>query len=583
VRTAPRVIKVTPTPIVRAVVAALAVAGLLVVISWTMLTGASHLLSDFAADAWLMQNQAEALRHGTFPSLSLTSPFAAFYPVFAFYGGTLFAFGGVITLLVGDVRAAETIVYLLALAGAYGGWLWLARLAGVRSWAAHAPAILYVTAPYVVTNINVRQDLAELVATAMIPLLLASALSVLRADRLRAGPAAALAVSTVVFGGSHNLTLLWGTTILTIVAAAVVVGAPQTRSWVTRRGVLRVLAVVVPAMAVNAWYLLPDIAYHSDTIIANRIDEWKALLREPHPELAAKNLFALGHPTAFSGSGLSLTLPVLAMAWVVVAAVVSRAQWRETAGRMLAVLMFLTAGVFAVMVDAQWILALPDPWAMIQFSYRLETFVLFGICGAVIAALVLLDRRGRRWLIGLLLPILVFSVIGADVQRHDAPRYPYESDSNIDTFNTFNIGDFADGRGSQQFPNSGSKQLNVARADVAGGVLDIDAVPGEVIYTNLLTPAKMLDVRGARIVGKWPAPGSFHNWQTRWAVVLQVDRDAATPGKAHVVIREARSLPIVGGRIISILGLLGLAANAAVIARAAWRRRRAPVAHDVPA
>ncbi|MES1171195.1 MAG: hypothetical protein ABUL56_02415, partial [Actinomycetota bacterium] len=63
------------------------------------------------------------------------------------------------------------------------------------------------------------------------------------------------------------------------------------------------------------------------------------------------------------------------------------------------------------------------------------------------------------------------------------------------------------------------------------------------------------------------------SWQPFWFLILQVDDDA-TPGKAHIVIREARTLPIVGGRVISLLGLLGLAANAALIARAGLRRRR---------
>ena len=161
-------------------------------------------------------------------------------------------------------------------------------------------AILYVTTPYVVTNINVREDFAELVATSMVPLMVASALSVLRADRLRAAPAAALAVSVVLFGGSHNLTLLWGTTILTIAVLAVVVGVPSARRQLTTRGVLRVLVIAVPAMAVNAWYLLPNLAYHSDTIIANRIDEWKALLDGAHPELGQAICSPWGAPASLS-------------------------------------------------------------------------------------------------------------------------------------------------------------------------------------------------------------------------------------------------------------------------------------------
>jgi hypothetical protein len=562
-------------PIIRIGAAVLGVAALLVLVTWTMLTDASHLSADFPMDAWLMGHQADALRHGTYPSLTLTSPAAAFYPAYAFYGGTLFAFGGMITLLVGSGLVAEIIVYLLALAAAYAGWLWLARMAGIRSWAAHAPAIVYVTAPYVLSNINVREDLAEVVATAMVPPMVAATLSILRADRLRAGPAAALALSTIFFTGSHNLTLLWGTTILTVAVLIVAVAVPQARGLVTRRGALRVLAIVIPAVAVNAWYLLPDVAYNADTIIANRIDEWQAILRGPHPELATLHLLGLRHPTGLPGAGLSITLPVLAMAWVVVAAFVSRASWRTTWGRLLTVLMLVTAAVLAVMVNPRWILSLPDPWTLIQFSYRLESYVLFGICGAVIAALALLDPRSHRWLIGLLLPILMVSVIGAAIQRHDVPRSTYRPPTDIDVFLTFNIGDYADAT-LRQLPAKPPKPLlRITRANLEHGRLagNVRAAPGELIYTNVLTPARMLHVEGAKVVGRWSAPW-FADWQDRWALVLKVDQDA-TPGKAHLVIREARTLPIVGGRIISVLGLLGLAASAAVLARAGWRRRRA--------
>ena len=68
-------------------------------------------------------------------------------------------------------------------------------------------------------------------------------------------------------------------------------------------------------------------------------------------------------------------------------------------------------------------------------------------------------------------------------------------------------------------------------------------------------------------------PATDPGWQGRWSVALQVDDDA-TPGEAHITVRGARTLPIVGGRILSALGLLGLAAIAAVIARAGLRRRR---------
>ena len=549
-------------------------------LNWTSISDPAHMDGDFQADSWFIQHQAASLRQSLIPSLSLTADAGAFYPIFAFYGGTLFVLGGLVKLLVGtgegagSGQAPETILSLLALAATYGGWLWLARMAGVRSWAAHAPAILYVTTPYVVTNINVREDFAELVATSMVPLMVASALSVLRAERLRAGPAAALAVSVVLFGGSHNLTLLWGTTILAIAVLVVVVGVPSARRQLTRRGVLRVLVIAVPAMALNAWYLLPNLAYHSDTIIASRIDEWKALLDGAHPELGAKYLLALGRPSELE-PGLSITLPVLAMAWVVAAGVVSRAQWRRTWGRMLLILTALTVVVLAVMTNPRWIRVLPDPWQMIQYSYRLETYALFGICGALIAGLVLVDRGGSRRLTWLLVPILAFSVIGAGIQRHDAPRGAAPMKYTLDESTPFSIGDFTDAK-LRKIPLDPSGQtLLLKRAVVKRGRIagTVRAAPGDLIFTTLMTPSRMLHVEGVRIVGRWPGQPAGPDWQTRWGLVLKV-ADDAQPGKARIVIEQAHSLPIVAGRIISLLGLVTLAGVGAVMVAGAVRRRR---------
>jgi hypothetical protein len=448
-------------------------------------------------------------------------------------------------------------------------------MAGLRSWRSHVPAVLYVTAPYVMTNIYIRQDLTESAATASIPLLLASGLSVLRADRLRAGPVAALAVSTITLGGSHNLTLLWGTTILGLTAIALAAAVPQVRDMVTRRGLLRVLAIVVPAMAVNAWYLLPDLAYHSHTVIAHRVSEWRDLLGKPGPLVEAKYLFSPGRSSPFPGSGLTVALPVLTIAWLAIAAVAARARWREPWARTLAVLALASAVVLVVMVHPGLITGLPDPWLMLQFSYRLESFVLFGISGATIAALVLLDHTNNRWSAALLIPIAAFSTFGAARQMHGAPRAKADFAWTIDNFSAFSMGDFADPTLTQRPPVGNTRLVRFLRSDVKHDHIDatIAAQPGDVVYTDLMSLPQMVDVQGARVIGGWALPPLQRNWQGRWSLVLQIDEDA-TPGKAHLVVREARTLPIVGGRIISILGLLGLTTVAGVIARAGVLRRR---------
>ena len=86
----------------------------------------------------------------------------------------------------------------------------------------------------------------------MIPLLIASSLSVLRADRLRLLPALALAASAVIYSGSHSLTIVWGSSVMALTGILVLICIPQARGWLTWRGVLRVASLVVPALLISA-------------------------------------------------------------------------------------------------------------------------------------------------------------------------------------------------------------------------------------------------------------------------------------------------------------------------------------------
>ena len=87
---------------------------------------------------------------------------------------------------------------LLAVAAAYAGLVWLARQLGVRSWMAHAPAIAFVTSAYYVTNIYARGAWTEFMATSTIPLLVASACRLARAQRIAPLPAVLFVISTVL-------------------------------------------------------------------------------------------------------------------------------------------------------------------------------------------------------------------------------------------------------------------------------------------------------------------------------------------------------------------------------------------------
>jgi hypothetical protein len=549
----------------------LAVTGLLLLLTRTLFTDGARMVADFHNDAWYIQQQAHWLETEHAPSLFTTGDVTAFYPLFAFYGGTLFVVTGVIALLSGSAMFAQAAVYMLALAGAYGGWLWLARMAGLRSWPAHAAAILYVTAPHILTNVYARQDFAESVATAAIPPLLASTISILRADRLRAGPAAALAASAIAFSGSHNLTLLWGTTVLTVAALAVLACVPQARALITRQGVLRLLAVAIPAVAVNAWYLIPDLAYHSDTFINARVEEWIALLRAPNPVMTAGHLLSPGRPGASTGA--SYTLPTLAATWAIATVLLARRRRRPGWGRLFLVVAALTVVLVLVMTHARVLLVLPDQWLMLQGSLRLGVFALLGVCGSVLAAQALAARQ-PQWLTGLLLVILLFSCGAAVYQVRHAPLDGEEHPTNLAGEAPFGIGDFADAN-VKVLPSTSSAPLASFKFDdVHDGRFDVvlPAGPGDVIRTTLMAPAEMLHIEGAHVAGRWAATSLRPDWQPRWYLALRIDDDAA-PGQARITVSEGRSLPIVAGKAISLLGLLGLVAVAITIAI----RRPAPL------
>src|SRR5262249_43945425 len=137
-----------------------------------------------------------------------------FNPVFAFYGGTLFALTGALGVVLGESTIpAFALVTLLAIAAAYGGLLWLARQLGVRGVVAHAPAIVFVTSAFYVTNLYGRGAWSEFVAVSALPLVVAASLRLVRGP-WRVGPIVSLVAASALFSGSHNITLLLGSTLL---------------------------------------------------------------------------------------------------------------------------------------------------------------------------------------------------------------------------------------------------------------------------------------------------------------------------------------------------------------------------------
>jgi len=377
--------------------------------------------ADWSNHLWLVWEQSLNIKELGHPSYFLQSRFGAFYPWFAFNGGTLYAVTGAVAGLLGEHPLAAYVgAYLMSIIAAYGGWLWLCRQLGLTSWRAHVPAILFVTSSYYVTNIYGRGDLPEVVGTSAIPLLVAAALYLLRAGPWRPLALVAFIAPAVFLTGSHTITVLWGVTFIAI--AALVALLVMRGSWRPRgRPALSVLAVGVGALAVNAWYLLPAATYGSRILINKELPGISQKWYSVPGQLFA--IFRDAPNPAWIHSDIEPQIPTLAVVWaLVVAAVV----WRRTTPLMRRMLL----GMIALLALFAWLALSPGlvsdlgPWQHVEFTYRIVTYASLAACAVVMVVLLMLDhkpRATRNAAHAALALVTVFSVALAIQQVWHAP------------------------------------------------------------------------------------------------------------------------------------------------------------------
>ncbi len=553
------------------VVAGVALAGLIIVTClWTMFHEKTFVFDDWFIHQWYIWHQEGALRAQGVPSLFAHDRFGVFDPHFAFYAGTLYAIAAVPALIVGH-HAAYLITWALALALAYGAWFWLARQAGLGSWASHVPGALFVTSTWSVSAVYVLGSWPQTIAFGALMLNLAAAFSILRADRLRPLPALALAVGMILYTGSHNLTLVWATTVVVIVGTAAFMLLPSLRALITRQGLLRLAVVAAPAVLVNAWFMLPAIAYQSDTVIASNAAAAHDMLRGTIPGTAPRYLFSLGRERVDPAyPRLAVGLPVLATAWVVAGLLIARPKRSSPWLRAVLLLLAVAAATWALMTRSSLVLGLPHPYDMLQNLFRLEAYINLAIGGALIATQVLLRRAGPRrrlwaWAIA---AILVVSVIQARQQSRDpllaGPLWtalPY-----LTTTPKHATVDYTDATPLLYTPDRPLKDVRFSQAIAEREDLvkaTVNAQPGDFVSTNLKVSPKLVHIEGASIVARSDFGNAF----------LEIAPDA-TPGAAHIVVTTAHPWPVALGRILTFLGLLGLAGvGATLLVREALRRR----------
>ncbi len=587
----------------------LAVPALLIgVLTWPLVFSGESFNADWMEQLWFIAKQADSIRTNHLPSLFLNYRFGVFYPHYAFYGATLYVFGALLVLALGNAPTpGYVLTYLLGFAAAYGGWYWLARMFGLGRWRAHVPGVLFVTSSYYLTLIYARGDWPEFIGISTIPLMLPAGIAVLRAQRLRAGPVLALLVSCILFFGSHSLTIVWGLTTIALAAFAILLCVPQARRALTRAGVLRAGALGLSALLVNAWFLLPAAAYESETHIASNYLGWRWLLRHTTIIVSAGHLFTLSRASAIvPGIDFALSLPILAMGWVLVGLLLALCSGlRKPWTRVLLICCALTAGLTVMMTHVGLILALPRAYATLQYSYRLESYILLALSGAVLAALTLerdpaprgLGRLAARWT-WMLIPVLAVSVVGA-IKQTNAPSSVPESRSellaNYDRLDAPNpteaLLDYLDvhqllvkvlGHPPELFFPTGT-----VRDDTVSGT--VHAYPGELIYTNLFGPPNLVHVAGATIVGinhggyDVLRVGSAAGQRGGAGSALRARGGEGGPPLQRITVSEASTTPIVLGRWLTLLGVLACAAlllATALGSRSGRARSPAPRGHD---
>lgn len=522
--------------------------------------------TDWGNHFWLVYMQGLDIKALGEPSIYLQSTLGAFYPYYAFYGGTFYAVSG----LVADVFDTEVAV-LLSYAGAtaanYLGWTWIARQAGVRGWRSQLPGLIAVTAPLAVSNLYGRGGIPEVVGTSMLPLVAAAGISLVREPRLRLRDAAAFVLGLVFLTGSHALSMVWGVFFLAILGVVLIACYwPFVKARAMRLLGLAWLAVL--AVCINAWMLGPLLLFHSRTVE-----------NEPDPigqqaYTSAGNLFRIlrdaPDPYSFVKADINAALPVLALLW---ALVVGTIFWRLLGPRRRALAIGLTVALGALVLlilDWSLITDLPEFLQYIQFPYRLLTYADFCVVGMVTLALAATERRrssaGSTAAIATLAAIALFNLAISIQQNFQVRSWLNGRDEAVASSvqpppSWYAIVQFGDGSAPVVQPTL-PQPLTVP---VEEGVRDSYTVeyppgPAGTAQTNIDTGDYLVDVSGAEPVGRSEAG-------------QMVVRLPASPKQPRTVVVSAEDGPaVVVSRRISLLALGGsLLGAAAILARRRFR------------
>ena len=536
----------------------------------------SGFIDDWVNHMWLTWMQSRQIRATGLPSLFLNAdPLGVFYPNFLFYGGTLYAVGGYLMVVTGAPVAVFVGILVAAFCAAYGGTLWIARQAGVSGLAAHLPPMIVVTSAYYLSLAYGRGSWPELVATSAIPLLIGAALRILRAGPAP-GSVIALGIATIFWSGSHNISFAWGSIFLAGVGLSMLVAwTPQLTAAYVRRGLI-VLGVVALGVMVNGWFLLPDVRYSLHTGVA-QVNGIATSISDPFSR--ASIVFDPFRPRASQSPYLRshfTELPVLLIAWVAITAVALwRSHWSRPLRRLFLLLGLLTASLSVLLMDDNAWRLVPVSLTHIQFTFRLETYIVMAIAGLVTVLLRTLNDLSSTRIpagpigVSLIAIVLVgLGLAGWQVWNSNAGYYPSSPaflknraavfrypNTTPPTWYAFELlGSFRDAS-ARVVPTYGSIHLDPAKVTGSSTTQDVTIPAGTgALASNIAAPMYIISVHGLHVVGR-TAEG-----------YLALQRPPSRQKTVRVTIGRANTTAMRLGPPITLTGIIGLAA--AVLASA---------------
>ena len=249
-----------------------------------------------------------------------------------------------------------------------------------------------VTGAYYLSLAYGRGSWPELVATSMIPLIVACGLKMVRRGA-SPGLILLLAASTCIWSGSHNLTFALGTVFLFAIAVCLLIVrvGDLTKREMRRFGA--VLLVTGLGVMLNGWYLLPDIAYSLHTQIAqyrtlaptiSGIFSRFSVVFDPLRERATGSTYLRSHFTQ---------VPVLVIAWLVVAVASLWSKWDKRLPRLVPLLFLILIALLLLLIDEEIWHRLPSTFSLIQFTFRLQTYIVLTLAGLTIVILRAMRER----------------------------------------------------------------------------------------------------------------------------------------------------------------------------------------------